>query len=145
MPSEYTSSGLVEHLKDDADGRGVLIVHSDRGSDILKEGLVSSGFEVDELIAYTLEKHDGGLDRMREMVKEDRIDVFAFTSRMSVESFLDSIGISNEEIFRRAKVAAIGQPTKERLEEEGIQVDILPENATFSELLQTIKEYFNGE
>lgn len=145
MPSEYTSSGLVEHLKDYADGRGVLIVHSDRGSDILKEGLVSSGFEVDELIAYTLEKHDGGLDRMREMVKEDRIDVFAFTSRMSVESFLDSIGLSNEEIFRRAKVAAIGQPTKERLEEEGIQVDILPENATFSELLQTIKEYFNGE
>ena len=144
IPKEYTSSGLVELLRKDTDGRSVLIIHSDRGSTVLRDGLVESGFSVKELIAYTLEKHDGGLDEMREEVKKDGIDVFAFTSRMSVESFLDSIGLSKEDVFSKAKVAAIGQPTKEKLEEEGISVDIMPPEATFRSLLQSIKDYFTG-
>ena len=142
MPSEYTSSGLVEHLNGNKDGREVLIIHSDRGSSILQDGLESSGFIVDELIAYTLEKHEGGLDEMRSAILADKVDAIAFTSRMSVESFLDSIGLEKEVIFKKAKAAAIGPPTKEKLEEEGITVDIIPQNATFRDLLQTIKDRF---
>ncbi len=142
MPSEYTSSGLVEHLNRNKNGREVLIIHSDRGSSVLKDGLKSSGFSVDELIAYTLEKHEGGLDEMRSAIIADKVDVIAFTSRMSVESFLDSIGLEKEKIFKKAKAAAIGPPTKEKLEEEGIFVDIIPQNATFRDLLQTIKDRF---
>ena len=142
MPSEYTSSGLVEHLGGNKDGREVLIIHSDRGSSVLKDGLESSGFSVEELTAYTLEKHEGGLDEMRSAILADRVDAIAFTSRMSVESFLDSIGLEKEVIFRKAKAAAIGPPTKERLEEEGIHVDIIPQNATFRDFLQTIKDSF---
>ena len=145
IPGEYTSSGLVEHLKRDADGRNVLIVHSDKGSSILIDGLNEAGFTVEELIAYTLEKHAGGLDRIREAAEKDAVDVYAFTSRMSVESFLDDIGVSKEIMFKRAKVAAIGKPTKERLEEEGIDVEILPKEATFPCLLETIKRYFEKE
>ena len=32
IPKEYTSTGLVEHLNRDQDGRSVLVIHSDRGS-----------------------------------------------------------------------------------------------------------------
>ena len=141
MPSEYTSSGLVDHLRDRNNGK-VLIVHSDRGSTVLGDGLSSAGFIVRELIAYTLEKHSGGLDVIRSAVLEDRVDAIAFTSRMSVESFLDSIGLEKERIFRKAKAAAIGGPTRGRLEEEGIRVDIMPNDATFRDLLQSIKDYF---
>ena len=142
MPLEYTSSGLVEHLGADRDGRKVLIIHSDRGSSVLRDGLETSGFYVEELIAYTLEKHEGGLDEIRSAILGDRVDAIAFTSRMSVESFFDSIGLDKGSIFRKAKAAAIGPPTKERLGEEGINVDIMPRNATFRDLLQTIKDYF---
>ena len=143
MPAEYTSSGLVEHLRRNEDGRKVLIIHSDRGSTVLKDGLESSGFDVEELIAYTLEKHEGGLDEIRSAILDDKVDVIAFTSRMSVESFLDSIGLEKEIIFRKAKAAAIGPPTKERLEEEGIRADIMPRDATFRNMLQVIKDYFS--
>ena len=145
IPKEYTSSGLVEHLNANTDGRCVLVIHSDKGSSILMDGLREAGFRAEELIAYTLEKHTGGLDRIREAAEDDRVDVYAFTSRMSAESFLDDIGIAKDKLFKRAKVAAIGQPTKERLEEEGVKVDIIPENATFPDLLQTIKEQFEKE
>ena len=144
MPSEYTSSGLVDHISGRKDGRKILIIHSDRGSTVLRDGLESSGFAVEELIAYTLEKHEGGLDGMRSAVLQDKVDVFAFTSRMSVESFLDSIGLDKGTIFRKAKVAAIGPPTRERLEEDGIRVDIMPKDATFRDLLQTIKDKLEG-
>lgn len=144
IPSEYTSSGLVEHLSGKKDGRKILIIHSDRGSTVLRDGLESSGFTVEELVAYTLEKHEGGLDEMRSAVLQDKVDVFAFTSRMSVESFLDSIGLDKGIVFRKAKVAAIGPPTRERLEEEGIHVDIMPKDATFRDLLQTIKDEYRG-
>ncbi len=143
IPAEYTSFGLVEHLSGNRDGRKVLIVHSDRGSTVLKDGLESSGFDVEELIAYTLEKHEGGLEEIRSAILDDKVDVIAFTSRMSVESFLDSIGLEKEIIFRKAKAAAIGPPTKERLEEEGIRADMMPKDATFKDLLQVIRDYFN--
>ena len=142
IPAEYTSSGLVEHLGSNKDGREILIIHSDRGSSVLMDGLEASGFNVEELIAYTLEKHEGGLEEMRSAILADKVDVIAFTSRMSVESFMDSIGLETEIIFKKAKAAAIGPPTKERLEEEGISVDIIPQNATFRDLLQTIKDRF---
>ena len=145
IPGEYTSSGLVEHLERDADGRNVLIVHSDKGSSVLIDGLNEAGFSVEELIAYTLEKHAGGLDAIRAAAEKDSVDVYAFTSRMSVESFLDDIGLDKSIMFKRAKVAAIGKPTKERLEEEGIKVEILPKEATFPCLLETIKRYFAKE
>jgi len=82
------------------------------------------------------------LDEMRSAILADKVDAIAFTSRMSVESFLDSIGLEKEVIFKKAKAAAIGPPTKEKLEEEGITVDIIPQNATFRDLLQTIKDRF---
>ena len=80
---------------------------------------------------------------MRSAILGDKVDVIAFTSRMSMESFLDSIGLDKGTIFRKAKAAAIGPPTKERLEEEGIRTDIMPKDATFRDLLQVIKDYFS--
>ena len=145
IPEEFTSSGLVDLLKKDTDGRNVLIIHSDKGSSVLKDGLIRSGFAVEELIAYTLEKHEGGLDAIRDAITDGKVDAVAFTSRLSVESFMDSIGLDKKIITSNVKVAAIGRPTMERLEDEGIKVDILPKDATFECLLQTIKDYFAKE
>ena len=145
LPSEFTSSGLVDLLKDRKEKKGIMIIHSDHGSDILRSGLEESGYDVGELIAYRLEEHEGGLDSIRSAAEKGEVDVFAFTSRMSVDSFLDSIGISIDKLFSKSKVAAIGPPTKERLEEKGIGVDIMPKDATFKTLLETIKEVFKEE
>ena len=68
-----------------------------------------------------------------------------FTSRMSAESFVESVGIPKDKLFSKAKAAAIGRPTADKLTEMEIGVDIIPANATFSELMEAIKEYFSKE
>ena len=143
IPEEYTSAGLVADLTG-SEGK-VLIVHSDHGSPVLTDGLREKGIAFSELTAYRLEKHEGGLDPIREAVLEDRVDAIAFTSRMSAESFVESVGIPKDKLFSKAKAAAIGRPTADKLTEMEIGVDIIPANATFSELMEAIKEYFSKE
>ncbi|MCQ2055877.1 MAG: uroporphyrinogen-III synthase [archaeon] len=142
MPSDYTSSGLVSHMRQ-YESKKVLIVHSDKGSPVLKNGLIDLGFSVDELIAYSLKKHEGDIDNIRKAVVSGVVDVFAFTSKMSVESFVDAMEMPLEQIFTNAVVAAIGEPTKIELESRGIHVDIVPKKAVFGELLESITGYFS--
>lgn len=144
IPSEYTSSGLVKHMCQTSKCN-VLLVHSDHGSPLLDNELKALGFTIDELIAYRLEKHKGDLDEIRDAILSEKVDVFAFTSRMSVESFVDSIKIPIKEILKKVKVACIGEPTADKLKEYGIEVDIVPKNATFSNLIDAILEYFNSK
>ncbi|MCQ2085819.1 MAG: uroporphyrinogen-III synthase [archaeon] len=142
MPSEYTSSGLVSCMGR-YENEKVLIVHSDKGSPVLKNGLIDLGFSVDELIAYSLESHKGDVDDIRKAVVSGVVDVFAFTSKMSVKSFADAMEMPLKQVFSNAVVAAIGEPTKTELEDRGIHVNIIPMRATFDELLKSITEYFD--
>lgn len=144
IPSEYTSSGLVKHMYQN-NKCNVLLVHSDHGSPLLNNELKAMGFTIDELIAYRLKKHKGDLDEIRNAILSEKVDVFAFTSRMSVESFVDSIEIPIKEIFKKVKVACIGAPTADKLKEYGIRVDIIPKNATFPHLIDATLEYFNSK
>ncbi|MCQ2086392.1 MAG: uroporphyrinogen-III synthase [archaeon] len=141
MPCEYTSFGLVRYM-DQYKGKKVLVIHSDKGSPVLKDGLIDAGFSVDELMAYFLRKHRGDVDNIKKAVLEGVVDVFAFTSRMSVESFIDAIEMPVERVFGNKIVAAIGAPTKFELEARGVHVDIVPHKATFSDLLESIAKYF---
>ncbi|MFA6679789.1 MAG: uroporphyrinogen-III synthase, partial [Candidatus Methanomethylophilaceae archaeon] len=56
LPSEYSSSGIVDLLADRIRKKKILLIHSDHGSNILDIGLRMNGARVTELIAYRLEK-----------------------------------------------------------------------------------------
>lgn len=141
MPSEFSSTGLVELFASDSKSRSVFVIHSDRGSEILVDGLEKSGYEVGELIAYKLQKETNNpeIEKIRIAGKEGKIDVLIFTSPLSAESFAESMGDDLPEIISKTRVAAIGNPTSSKLKSMGIKVDILPEKATFDYLLDAIK------
>ena len=42
-------------------------------------------------------------------------------------------------------IAAIGEPTRKTLQDMGFEVDVMPERATFKDLLLAIKEYLEKE
>ncbi len=147
MPSEYSSSGLVGYITGKHGSGKVLIIHSDHGSDILEKGLSDAGMEVSELIAYRLAKAAGDqrTDAIRSEGKAGHIDMIAFTSPMSVESFLDSMGQDADAVIGNSKIAAIGDPTRSKLLSEGIGTDIIPTESTFKCLLETIYRIINEE
>jgi uroporphyrinogen-III synthase len=153
LPEKFTSEGLVTLLaKEHIEGRQIVILRSDQGSEVLKKGLVGLGASVQEIVVYKLSRVKAGrplLDAFYKGVRGD-IDVFAFTSSMSAKSFIDEARkhYTDEEVddmLDCAIVAAIGEPTKQTLEDMGVRVDVMPEKATFEDLLKAVASSVKGE
>ncbi|MCL2510364.1 MAG: uroporphyrinogen-III synthase [Methanomassiliicoccaceae archaeon] len=143
MPSEYSSEGIVAHLRGTVAGKRVVLIRSDHGSPILDQGLREAGAKVTDFAAYSLKPADPKcLDDILDAGSAGKIDVFAFTSPLSARSFIEaaeSRSIPAAEMFGKAKVAAIGKPTADALASLRIRVDVMPENATFEEMIASIK------
>jgi uroporphyrinogen-III synthase len=144
MPAEYSSEGIVRHMHDSVKGKRIILIRSGHGSRILDNGLRAMGAEVVDFTAYSLEPADPKyLDAILDAGSLGRIDVFAFTSPLSAKSFVSAAekkGINAYDMLGKAKVAAIGRPTKDMLISLNMNVDIIPENATFEDMLNEIKK-----
>lgn len=144
IPSEYSSNGILDLLLGRPGKKNIVLIHSDHGSDVLEIGLRKSGSEVTELVAYRLEKKGACNEFLviLEAMKKGNVDVFAFTSPMSVESFVDtlvSLNYDPVEIFRGIKIAAIGKPTASMLSSKNLKTEIMPDESTFRHLLKDIE------
>jgi uroporphyrinogen-III synthase len=144
VPEEYTSSGLVETLADEVDGRRVEVARSDHGSDVLLDGLRDAGADVHETVLYRLVRPEGS-GQSTVMAAGGELDAVCFTSSLTVANFLDAAderGVREEAVagLNRAVVGVIGDPTRETAEGYGIRVDVVPENATFEELATEVVE-----
>jgi uroporphyrinogen-III synthase len=144
VPEEYTSSGLVETLAGEVDGRRVEVARSDHGSDVLLDGLRDAGADVHETVLYRLVRPEGS-GQSTVMAAGGELDAVCFTSSLTVANFLDAAderGVREEAVagLNRAVVGVIGDPTRETAEGYGIRVDVVPENATFEELATEVVE-----
>ncbi len=144
---DHSSYGVVEAIGDDVKDKTVLLVRSDSGSDVLSEGLEDKGAHVVDFAAYRLVKvgMTEDLARIMDMIADGSMDVMAFTSPMSAESFIDLMGERYgperaREFMRKVKVAAIGRPTAMRLDSLGRAPDIVPERTTFDDMLKVIRD-----
>jgi len=144
VPEEYTSSGLVEALEDEVEGKRVEVARSDHGSPVLTEGLAEAGADVHETILYELVRPEGSGESAA-LAAEGELEAAAFTSSLTVAHFLDAAeerGVREEAIagLNEAIVGAIGPPTRETAESEGIEVDVVPEVADFEKLACAVVE-----
>ena len=138
VPEEYSSAGLVAALADDVAGERVEVARSDHGSDVLTDGLADAGADVHETVLYRLVRPAGSGDSA-ELAADGDLDAALFTSSLTVEHFLDAAaerGVHEAAVdgLNDAVVGAIGDPTRETAESLGIEVDVVPEEATFESL-----------
>ncbi|WP_226039937.1 uroporphyrinogen-III synthase [Natrinema sp. DC36] len=138
VPEEFTSSGLVAALEREVDGARVEVARSDHGSPVLLEGLEDAGASVHETVLYRLVR-PGGSGESAELAAEGELDAVCFTSSLTVEHFLAAAaekGIREAAVtgLADATVGVIGEPTAETAEEQGIDVDVVPDEATFDAL-----------
>jgi uroporphyrinogen-III synthase len=145
-PSVHTSQGIVQLLRETAEGKSMFILRSDHGEPALISGLREAGAKVTEIIVYTLlPKGSDALSKLVEESMRGRIDAYAFTSSLSAETFLEAAvhTKSKEEVLNilgRSVVAAMGPPTRDKLESMGVKVDIVPASATFESMLIALSE-----
>jgi uroporphyrinogen-III synthase len=138
VPEEYSSAGLVEALGDSANGTRVEVARSDHGSAELLDGLEAAGAYLHETVLYRLVRPEGS-GESAELAAAGELDVALFTSSLTVEHFLaaaEERGLREDALegLNEAVVGAIGDPTRETAEDEGIAVEVVPERASFEEL-----------
>lgn len=144
VPDEYSSVGLVEALEDEVEGARVEVARSDHGSAVLTEGLAAAGANVNETVLYELVRPEGSGESVA-LAAEGALDAAIFTSSLTVAHFLEAAeerGVREDAIrgLNDAVVGAIGEPTRETAESEGIEVDVVPEVADFEKLACEVVE-----
>jgi uroporphyrinogen-III synthase len=144
VPEEYSSTGLVAALDGDIEGKYVEVARSDHGSDTLTDGLADADASVYETVLYRLTRPEGA-GQSTVMAAGGELDAVCFTSSLTVENFLAAAnerGVREEAVagLNRATVGTIGEPTRETAADYGIEVDIVPENATFEALATAVVE-----
>ncbi|AEH61199.1 Uroporphyrinogen III synthase HEM4 [Methanosalsum zhilinae DSM 4017] len=147
VPDVYSSQGMVKHLCSSVKNRVIEIPRSSYGAPELVSGLKDCGAEVFETHVYTLRMLAG--EDQKELIESavnGQISAFAFTSSMMVHSFFklaESLGLTDKIIssLNSSVVAAIGEPTARTLNKYNIQVDLIPDNYVFEEVLKKIRQY----
>ena len=142
VPEEYTSAGLVAALEPRVAGERVVVARSDHGSDVLLDGLREAGADVTETVLYRLTRPAGAGDSA-ELAAAGDLDAVAFTSSLTVDNFLAAAADRGVEDAARAGLAdavvgVIGPPTAETAADRGIDVDVVPDEASFDALATAV-------
>ena len=144
VPEEFSSAGLVDRLSGEVAGARVEVARSDHGSAVLTDGLDEAGAYVHETVLYRLVRPTGSGESV-ELAAAGELDAALFTSSLTVRHFLaaaDDRGVREAAIdgLAEATVGAIGEPTKETAAENGIEVDVVPDQADFEVLACEVVE-----
>lgn len=144
VPEQYDSAGMVAELRNDVAGETVALARSDRASATMPEGLREVGAEVTETTLYRLRRpEDAG--ESAELATEGRLDGAVFTSSSTVEGFLTA---AEARTVREAAVSGladavvgvIAEGPAETACENGITVDVVPDEADFEALARAVVE-----
>ena len=150
IPSTFTGEGLAESLLDQGvEGRNILIPRALHGRKILPETLRGAGAQVTVAPVYENCPAEGDKETLRGELENGGVEMITFTSSSTVRNFLAMLDVENQEelqqILAGIKIAAIGPITAKTVTDNGLQVDIQPEEFTIPGLIQSIVEYYSGD
>ncbi|WP_136805817.1 uroporphyrinogen-III C-methyltransferase [Desulfosediminicola flagellatus] len=150
IPSVFTGEGLAESLLDQGiEGRNILIPRAQQAREILPETLRGAGAQVTIAPVYQNVPPAGRKEALREELEAGNVDMLTFTSSSTVRNFLTMVDAANEEellsLLNGVKIAAIGPITAKTVTDNGLQVDIQPEEYTIPAMVEAIVDYFTKQ
>lgn len=139
--TKQNAAGLVEifpeYVEDIDPVSRVLLPRADLGTDVLVDGLVEKGWEVDDVVAYRTVRAAPPPPETREMIKSGDFDAVCFTSASTVKNL---VGIAGKP-HARTIIACIGPMTAAEAREQGLRVDVMPEVADVSSLVDALAKH----
>jgi uroporphyrinogen III methyltransferase/synthase len=150
VPGVFTGEGLAESLLDlGVEGRNILIPRALQGREILPETLRGAGARVSVVPVYRNCPAQGDKDSLRGEFEEGRVDMITFTSSSTVRHFLQMIDAESQqqlqELLGGVKIAAIGPITAKTVTDNGLKVDVQPDDYTIADLVNAVVDYYSGE
>ena len=142
--TKQNAAGLAEafpeYVEDIDPVSRVLLPRADLGSDMLVNGLVEKGWEVDDVVAYRTVRAAPPPPETRDMIKTGGFDAVCFTSPSTVKNL---VGIAGKP-HSRTIIACIGPVTEAEAREQGLRVDVVPEVADIPHLVDALADHVAG-
>ncbi|WP_165858001.1 uroporphyrinogen-III synthase [Corynebacterium alimapuense] len=139
--NRQNAAGLVEVFPDyieDLDPVGrVLLPRADIATEVLVDGLLESGWEVDDVVAYRTVRAAPPSAEIRELIKSGGFDAVCFTSSSTVKNL---VGIAGKP-HQRTVIGCIGPMTAATAKEMGLRVDVVPEVAEVPDLIDALAKH----
>lgn len=147
IPDEFTSEGLAESLLDlGVEGRNILIPRAEKGREILPETLRGVGAQVTIAPVYKNVLPEKGATELKKEL-EAGVDMITFTSSSTVRNFLTLLngedGSQINDLLEGVDIAAIGPITAKTVSDNGLKVDVQPEEYTIEALIEAVVEYYS--
>ncbi len=148
IPAVFTSEGLAESLLDaGVEGRNILIPRAEKGREVLPETLRGAGAQVTIAPVYKNVLPEGRKEELRQELDARKVDLLTFTSSSTVRNFLTMLDAGSEEKLKEllggVKIAAIGPITAKTVTDNGLKVDIQPQEHSIDAMVQAIVDYYN--
>ena len=143
LPDEarQNAAGVVEVFPEFIEGMDpvnrVLLPRADIGTDVLVDGLIDLGWEVDDVTAYRTVRAAPPSAEIRDMIKTGGFDAVCFTSGSTVKNL---VGIAGKP-HARTIIACIGPMAAATAREYGLRVDVMPERAGITDLVDALADH----
>lgn len=151
LPKIYSSKGIIEELKNhNLKDKVIEILRSSHGSNALIKELKNLNAIVNDICVYSIQLPKD-IEKPKELIKRainNEVDIFTFSSTMTIINFFKIAEMMEckerlIKIMNKRIVASIGLPTKEKLNDFGIEVKIMPKIFSFEEMIKEIKRVVN--
>ncbi len=134
VPPEFHAESLANELRDNVDGKRVLIIRASRGRDVLADSLSASGAEVHQLVGYSHRDTTEVDADILKLAHAGEIDWITVTSSESANCLNRLFGSA----MSKMKIASISPVTSETLRELGLSVDAEANPHTMLSLVDSI-------
>ncbi len=143
IPETFQAEGLLAAFERmDVKGKKVLVPRAKKAREVLPEGLSALGAEVTVVTAYETLTPELDPD-MIEILGESPPDVVTFTSSSTAKNLARLLPPDLFHTLRtKARVACIGPVTAGTARSLGLEVSIMPEEATIPALVTAIEDYY---
>ncbi len=149
VPESFTNEGLADSLLDQGmEGRNILIPRAEKARELLPETLRGAGAQVTIVPIYTNKPPAGRKEELRQLLSDGGVDMITFTSSSTVRNFLAMLEAENEKEFKKllenVTIAVIGPITAKTVLDNGLTVDIQPEEYTISSMVDAIVNHYSS-
>lgn len=145
VPTEYRAEAIVDGLKiSGIKGKNFLLPRAEEAREVLPREIRNFGGSVDVVTAYRSVTPINDREKMKDLLKEGKIDLITFTSSSTVRNFTEIFdGDEVTSLIKGITVASIGPITAETAGNLGIKTVIMPKKYTIAALTEAIVSYFS--
>jgi len=147
IPSQYQAESILEALaKSGIKGKHFLLPRAEEAREILPEGIKKLGGYIEVVPVYRTVKPEADAQKVKELFRQNLIDVITFTSSSTVKNFVAFFSeMEIAHIVSQVVIASIGPITAQTAFKLGIKSNIIAEEYTIAGLVKAIIKYFNPE